>query len=140
MQVCIAYAGKSRDDAAIKEVAASFMKGIETQGHSAELVNMYTDEKKLTFFDNIIVIASAINGFGGKIPEVINSFIKRSGQVSGKRSFAYIYKGGLRSQKTLSVLLKSLEGEGMYLKNQDVLKNAGDALAAGKRLNLERNN
>lgn len=139
MQVCIIYAGKSRDDSAIREVASSFRKGLEGQGHSAELVNMYSDDKKLTFFDNIVVIASAVNSFGGKIPDAIQSYIRRSGQVSGKRSFAYIYKGGLRSQKSLSVLLKVLEGEGMYLKNQDVLKNAGEALAAGKRLNLERN-
>ncbi len=140
MQVCVIYAGKTREDNHLKEIASSFAKGLESQGHNVDIINMYTDtDKKLTFYDYIVLGTSSKTGFGGNIPDVVCAYLHRSGQLSGKRSFAFVSNGGIRKQKTLSVLMKAMEGEGMYLKSQDVIKNKDVALAIGKRLNVERN-
>lgn len=141
MQVCIVYAGKSRDDKGIADVAAALARGLEGQGHSCDVFNMYTDnDRKLSFYDYVIIGSTSKSAFGGNLPDVVSVFLKRAGQLSGKRCFAFVTSGGIRSQKTLSVLMKEMESEGMYLKYSDLIKNSGAALALGKRLNVERNN
>lgn len=141
MQICIIYAGKTQADKGIADIAAAMARGIESQGHSCDVFNMYTDnDRKLSFYDYVIVGTVSKTAFGGKLPDVVSVFLKRAGQLSGKRSFAFVTSGGIRSQKTLSVLMKEMESEGMYLKYSDVIKNSGTALALGKRLNVERNN
>ncbi|MDD7254929.1 hypothetical protein [Bullifex porci] len=140
MQACIVIGGKNKDDQGILAVAKALSKGLESQGHSVDIINAYIDnDKKLTFYDYVIVGSSATTAFGGSIPDVISTFLKRCGQVSGKRCLAFVTKGGLRSQKTLSSLMKIMEQEGMYLKYSEVFKNEASALALGKRLNIERN-
>ncbi len=140
MQVCVIYAGKTREDEHLKGIAASLAKGLESQGHNVDLINMYTDtDKKLAFYDYILLGSSSKTGIGGNLPDVVCAYLHRTAQLSGKRSFAFVSNGGIRKQKTLSVLMKAMEGEGMYLKSQDVIKNKDVALAIGKRLNVERN-
>ena len=140
MQACIVIGGKNKEDQNILSVAKALSKGLEGQGHSVDIINVYTDsDKKLTFYDYVIVGSTATTAFGGSIPGEISTFLKRGGQVSGKRCLAFVTKGGLRSQKTLSSLMKIMEEEGMYLKYSEVFKNANSAFALGKRLNIERN-
>ncbi len=140
MQVCCLYAGKDRSDSSLDAVVKALAKGLEEQGHSVDILNMYTDgDRKLSFYDYIVVGCNTTSGLGGKIPEVVRTTLSRAGQISGKRCFAFVVKGGLRSQKTLSLLMKAMEGEGMYLKFSDVLKKPDVAYALGKRLNVERN-
>lgn len=140
MQVCIIYAGKDRADTSLESISKELARGLESQGHSADVFNMYVDtDRKLSFYDYIIVGTNATGFFGGRIPDVIRTYLSRAGQISGKRCLAFVSKGGLRSQKTLSLLMKAMEGEGMYLKYSEVIKKPDAALALGKRLNVERN-
>ena len=140
MQACIVIGGKSREDGSLDEIAKALAKGLESQGHTVDILNIYTDsDRKLSFYDYVIVGTTATTSFGGSIPEAVEAFLKRAGQVSGKRCLAFVTKAGLRSQKTLLSLMKALEGEGMYLKYSEVFKKPGEALALGKRLNIERN-
>ena len=140
MQVCCIYAGKDRSDNSLEPIVKAIAKGLEEQGHSVDVFNMYTDsDRKLSYYDYVVVGCNSTSSFGGKIPEIIRTFLSRAGQVSGKRCFAFVTKGGLRSQKTLSLLMKAMEGEGMYLKFSDCLKKPDAAYALGKRLNVERN-
>lgn len=140
MQVCCVYAGKDRDDRNLADICRNFAKGLESQGHNVDIVNINTDsDTKLSFYDYIIVGTVAKTAFGGSIPESLVKYLARAGQVSGKRCLAFVTKAGLRSQKTLSLLMKAMEGEGMYLKYSEVIKKPDAALALGKRLNVERN-
>ncbi len=140
MQVCIIYAGKDRADTSLESISKELARGLESQGHSADVFNMYVDtDRKLSFYDYIIVGTNATGFFGGRIPDVIRTYLSRAGQISGKRCLAFVSKGGLRSQKTLSLLMKVMEGEGMYLKLSEIIKKPDIAFALGKRLNVERN-
>ena len=121
-------------------ISKELARGLESQGHSADVFNMYVDtDRKLSFYDYIIVGTNATGFFGGRIPDVIRTYLSRAGQISGKRCLAFVSKGGLRSQKTLSLLMKVMEGEGMYLKLSEIIKKPDIAFALGKRLNVERN-
>lgn len=140
MQVCIIYAGKDRADTSLESISKELARGLESQGRSADVFNMYVDtDRKLSFYDYIIVGTNATGFFGGRIPDVIRTYLSRAGQISGKRCLAFVSKGGLRSQKTLSLLMKVMEGEGMYLKLSEIIKKPDIAFALGKRLNVERN-
>ena len=140
MQVCIVYAGKDRNDKSPEEVCRQAAKGLGEQGHAVEIFNMYTDsDRKLSFYDYILVVSCAKTAFGGSIPDVVKTFLSRAGQVGSKRCSALVTKAGLRSQKTLSLLMKDMEAEGMFVLFGEVIKKPGTAYALGKRLNIERN-
>ena len=92
---------------------------------------------KLTPYQYIAIGTSAINTFGGKIPEKAVKFIAGAGIVAGKRSFAFAVKGGMRITKTLSAIMKAMEQEGMYLKYSEILSSPAEAEAIGKRLHID---
>lgn len=139
MQICVIYAGRSREDSKLLEISKALAKGLETQGHMVDVLNAYTESVSLTRYDYVLVGASSKGLFGGAPVDMLKQFLRRSGTLSGKRSFAFVTKGGLRKQKTLLGVMKVMEGEGMYLKNSDLISKPEYALALAKRLNVERN-
>ncbi len=134
--VVVFFEGKNRSKSL--DIAKALTRGIESQGHQVDLVDGDRDvNTKLTIYRYIAVGASAINTFGGKIPENVVKFLNGAGVVAGKRSFAFVAKGGLRITKTLSALMKAMEHEGMYLKFSEVLTSSEEAEAIGKRLHIQ---
>lgn len=139
MQVGIVYAGADRNGAKLKAIAEAFAKGLEAQGHQADIISAYEEGTRLTLYDYVIVGAEPVSFFSAKIPESISKFLAQAGTVSGKRCLAFI-PSCLRKGKTLQNLMKAMEREGMYLKLSEVIRRPDEALAIGKRLNVERNN
>ena len=120
------------------EIAKGLSAGIESKGHNVDIIDGDRDvNTKLTGYGYIAVGTCAVNTFGGKIPDKINTYLSNAGIIAGKRSFAYILKGGLRLPKTLDVLMKSMEHEGMFLKFSEVLTSHAEAEAIGKRLHID---
>ncbi len=139
MQVCVVYAGASANSSTrLRSIAQSFAKGLEMQGHQAEIINAYDVDTRLTRYDYVIIGAEPVSFFSAKVPEAVSKFLAQAGSVSGKRCMAFI-TGGLRKGKTLQNLMKAMEGEGMILKLSEVIKKPDEAMAIGKRLNVERN-
>ncbi len=136
MKVAVVFfAGNNRRQ--LTEAAKGLQQGLEKQGHQVDLVDGDRDVNvKLTIYEYICMGVSAINFFGGKVNEHIPKFLSNSGLVSGKRCFAFTTKTGLRQMKTLRALMKSMEHEGMYLKNSDILTNPQEAEEVGKRLHV----
>ena len=139
MQVGIVYAGADRNGAKLKAIAEAFAKGLEAQGHQADIISACEEGTRLTLYDYVIVGAEPVSFFSAKIPESISKFLAQAGTVSGKRCLAFI-PSCLRKGKTLQNLMKAMEREGMYLKLSEVIKRPDEALAIGKRLSVERNN
>lgn len=140
MKVCILYAAKGKDSTAIKKIATALAKGIEQQNHMVDLVDIKLEGAKIvSFYDYLIVGTESITTFGGKIPENVNSFLKNSGSIGGKRCMAFVTRAGIRSTKTLQALMKIMESEGLYLKTSDIIKKEDMAFAIGKRLHIEAN-
>ena len=139
MQVCIVYAAKSRESGdKLKTICQSLAKGLEMQGHQADVVNAH-DDTRLTLYDYVVIGSESVSFFSASVPEILTKFLAEAGTVSGKRCMAFITPC-LRKGKTLQNLMKTMEREGMMLKISEVIKKPEEALAIGKRLNVERNN
>ncbi|MCH3916320.1 MAG: hypothetical protein LKE40_02345 [Spirochaetia bacterium] len=138
MRVCILYAAAGKDDTHLKGLCNAMAKGIDGQGHQVDILDMKHEERKIvSFYDYIIVGTEATGAFGGSIPPEVSQFLARAGKLSGKRCMGFVTKPGMRANKTLQMLMKAMEGEGMYLKNSDILKKNEEAAAVGKRLHID---
>jgi menaquinone-dependent protoporphyrinogen IX oxidase len=137
MRVCVLYAGAGRDSGKLKAIAEALARGVESQGNQVDVYDMALENgKKVSFYDYLIVGTESTAFFGGKIPSTIREFFKNAGTLSGKRCMAFVRKSGLRSQRTLQVLMKVMEGEGMYLRISEVFARPDFAQATGKRLKV----
>ena len=117
------------------EISKALVSGIESQGHTVELVDGAHDVNvKLTVYEYIVVGTEITSTFGGKIPDKVEVFLKNCGMVAGKRSFAFVLKQNFGATKGLQRLMKVMEGEGMYLKFSEILTSTPEATEIGKRL------
>jgi len=137
MRVAIVFC-KAEMSSKLESIAKSLSRGIESQGHQVDVINAAAEsDKKISMYDYLAFGTEAVNFFGGKIPEQFISYIKQCGVVSGKRTFAFTDKKGLRTIKTLSALMKTLEKEGIFLKNSEVIATPVQAEQIGKRLHIQ---
>jgi len=137
MRVAVVYFQSGSNE--VKKTAEALARGISAGDHLVELINGETDtDKRLTSYEYIVVGSTANSFFSGKISDRISSYLKNSGMLSGKRSYAFIRKKGLASSKALKNLMMAMEKEGMMLKISDVLYSAIEAEAAGKKLHIKK--
>lgn len=130
------FSTSSRDK--ILSVAKALAKGIESQGHQVDIIDGDHDvNARLTMYQYVVVGCEPSSGFGGNIPEKTSQFLSSSGMVSGKRSFAFVTKSTFGSVKALSRLMKSMEKEGMFIKNSSILANPQEAEHIGKNLHIK---
>ncbi len=139
MQICIINCGRSRESRKLDDVSKALSRGLEGQGHSVRILNAYVDtDQRLSYYDYIIVGTESIGFLSAKVPEVLPKFLKEVPGATGKRCFAFNL-GSLRSGKQLINAMKAMEGEGMFVNASMTIKNAAEAEALGKRLNVKRN-
>lgn len=118
-------------------LAKALGKGIEKQGNQVDVFDGVKDTNvKLTMYQYIAVGAEPIGALGGKIPESVSTFLAASGLVTGKKSYAFVSKSVFGGEKSLARLMKSMEKEGMLLKNSDILRSPTEAEEIGKRLHV----
>ncbi len=136
MRVCIVvfYHGNGKK---LLDIAKGLSEGVMANGHQVEIIDGIKEQgKKVSFYDYIAMGTDTTTTFGGKIPKAVNDFLSQSGMVSGKRSFAFVAKGGIRKNKTLKTLMDAMEHEGMYLKYSELINQPQDAKEIGKRLHI----
>jgi hypothetical protein len=110
-------------------------KGMEMMGHNVEIINAWTEDgMRLPGFEYIVIATESVSFFSAKIPDVISKILASGSGVGGKKSAAFVKKGGLRTGKTLSVLMRAMEKEGMMVNWSDILFNPPHAEAMGKRI------
>jgi menaquinone-dependent protoporphyrinogen IX oxidase len=118
-------------------LAKAVARGIEKQGNQVDTFDGQRDANvKLTIYQYIVVGAEPLGTFGGKIPETARTFLAASGMIAGKKSYAFVPKATFGAAKSLSALMKSMEGEGMVIKTSDILRSAMEAEEIGKRLHI----
>jgi hypothetical protein len=136
MRVAVVFfSAKKREK--ILEICKALVRGIEAQGHQADVVDGDHDvNTKLTIYQYIVVGTEATSTFGGKIPEKVGAFLGGAGQVTGRRSFAFVLKSFISAPRALARLMNAMEKEGMFLKNSSILTSAVEAEEVGKRLHI----
>jgi flavorubredoxin len=122
----------------ILALAKSLSQGIGQQGHQVDIMDGDRDVNvKLTMYQYLAIGCEPLPGFGGKLPDKVTQFLGSAGMVSGKRSFAFVTKAVFGSPKALSRLMKSMEKEGMLIKNSSILASPQEAEEIGKRLQVK---
>lgn len=137
MRVAVVYC-KTNKNSKLEEISSSLSKGIQEQGHQVDLIDITTDgDKKLTFYEYLALGTESTNTWGGKIPDSFRFYLRQSGSIGGKKTFAFTIKKGIRKNKTLTVIMKALEQEGLFLKYSEVLSSKAEAQEIGKRLHIK---
>lgn len=110
-------------------------QGMESMGHRVDVIDAWTEDgTRLPGYEYIVVAAEAVSFFSGKIPDVLPKVLASASSLSGKKSAAFLKKGGLFGGKALSNIMRAMENEGMFVNWSDILLNAPHAEAMGKRL------
>jgi len=131
----IFFSGSSNDR--LGDLARALAKGMERQGHTVDVIDGAKDSgARLTIHQYIAVGAAPRGTFGGKVPDAVKTFLAAAGAVSGKKCYAFIPRATFGAAKTLAALMKCMEGEGMLLKNSDILRSPAEAEEIGKRLRI----
>ncbi len=131
----IFFSGKNRDH--LMSLAKALGKGLEKQGNQVDVFDGAKDTNvKLTMYQYVAVGAEPAGGLGGKIPESVKTFLAAAGLVSGKKSYAFVSRAPIGAAKSLAALMRNMEGEGMFLKNSDILRSAQEAEEIGRRLHV----
>lgn len=123
----------------ILDLAKALAKGIGQQGHQVDIIDGDHDvNARLTMYQYLAVGSESLGGLGGKLPDKVAQFLGSSGMVSGKRSYAFVAKSTFGSAKALSRLMRTMEKEGMLIKNSAVLASPLETEEIGRRLHLSR--
>ncbi|MDR1099564.1 MAG: hypothetical protein LBL28_03700 [Treponema sp.] len=118
-----------------QDYVVSLAKGMEAMGHRVDVLDAWTgDGFRLPGYDYIAVAAEAVSFFSGKIPPSLAPLLATGSSIGGKKSAAFIKKGGLFSGRALSNLMRIMEKEGMLINWSDILLNAAHAEELGKRI------
>lgn len=121
----------------VREIARALAEGIESQGHDVDVIDGTQDvNKKLTIYSHICVVAEQRTLFTGKIPDGISAFLKASGMVTGKKSFAFVVKKPLGNSRALRRVMGVMEHEGMFLRYSEILATPQDSKLIGQRLKI----
>jgi menaquinone-dependent protoporphyrinogen IX oxidase len=121
------------------DLVKSLAKGIESMGHRVDILDAWTEDGvRLPGYEYIIVVGEAVSFFSGKIPDALSKVLSSASSLSGKKSAAFLKKGGLFQNKALSNIMRAMENEGMFVNWSDILLNASHAEAMGKRIGNER--
>jgi len=136
MRVAVVFfSGRNREK--IRDLATGLARGIEKQGNQVDVFDGARDNNvRLTIYQYIAVGMEPSGSFSGKVPDLVKSFLAGSGVVTGKKSYAFVSRSAFGTAKSLSNLMRSMEGEGMFLKNSDVLRSGVEAEEIGKRLHI----
>lgn len=138
MRVAVVFIADKRRDALLA-VSQGLQRGIESQGHKADIIDGTRDvNTKLTIYDYICVGTETVSVIGGKIPAKVSQYLSGAGMLTGKRSFAFLIRKGFGRGKGLARLMKAMEGEGLYLKYSYELATAEEAEVIGSRLNVTK--
>lgn len=137
MRAAVVFVSLDKRDKLL-EISRALGAGIEAQGHSVEIIDGARDvNARLTVYEYVAVGTEITSAFGGKIPPRVSEFLKNAGTVAGKRSFAFVLKHSFGAAKGLQRLMKTMEGEGMFLKFSEILSSAPEAVEIGKRLRIQ---
>jgi hypothetical protein len=133
MRIAIISAPSQRRS--VPDYVLALAKGMESMGHRVDIIDAWTsDGMRLPGYEYIAVVAETLSLFSAKIPEVIPKILAVGSSLGGKKSAAFVKKGGLRSARVLANVMKAMEKEGMLVNWSDTLLNAPHCEAMGKRI------
>ena len=133
MRAAVIYFAEKRKKE-LEAMSKALAGGMEKQNISVDVFNAKDFNRRLAIYQLVVLGTEATGSFGGKIPEGLAKYLESVGPVVNVRSFAFVVKKGMRTQKSLQALMKTMEREGMVVIYSDLLENEAAAAAAGEKL------
>ena len=120
----------------IPDYVQSLAKGMESMGHRVDVLDAWTEDGfRLPGYEYIAVCAEPASTWGGKMPEALSKVLGAGSGLVGKKSAAFLKKTGpLFVNKAFYTLMKAMEKEGMTINWSEIILNAPQAEALGKRI------
>jgi len=110
-------------------------KGMSAMGHAVDIIDAWAEDgMRLPGYDYVAVATETVSLFSRDVPEAVGKILSSGSGLGGKKSAAFVKKGGLRFGRTLSTLMRAMEKEGMVVNWSDILLSAPHAEAMGKRI------
>lgn len=137
MRVALVYIPAKGSDA-LAPLAKAMARTLESAGHRVDVSRAGKDDiPSLTGYDYVVVGTESSGAFG-KIPEAVPKLLAQAGMLSGKRSMAFFRKSGLRPEKALGRLMRSMEAEGMVVNCAEIVAGESQAAALAAEAPVER--
>ena len=113
-------------------------EGIEKQGNQVDMFDGERDRNvKLTIYQYIVIGRGAIRVLRRKDPGFRADLPCRLRHGLGEEELRLrLPKATFGAAKSLSALMKCMEGEGMLIKTSDILRSSREAEEIGKRLHI----
>ncbi len=128
----------STEKKVIEKLARGLKRGLEEQGHR---VQVYTDNDErfsgLAGCRHLFVGSFSTGGFKPKTPMRLKEMLSKTGGISGKRSIAFLAKGGMGERKALAALMNDMEKQGCYIIDQEIFSSEQHAYNFGKSVHLK---
>lgn len=122
-----------------RTLAEGIARGLSSRGVQVDVIDGELEkEKRLSFYEYIIIGCEPASLFGRKIPPSVDRFLSQAGAIGGKRSCAFIGKHLFASSRALSQLMKLMEREGMFLTYSEILSSRNQAEQLGSHLLMEK--
>jgi hypothetical protein len=131
--VVISVPGQRKE---VPEYVKALARGMESMGHRVDIMDAWTEDGfRLPGYEYIAVCAEAVSAWGGKMPDVLSKALSAGSGLVGKKSAAFLKKTSpIFITRALANLMKAMEKEGMMVNWSDILLNAAQAEALGKRI------
>lgn len=137
MRIAIVYTTQNPATAQVHDVAAGLDESLTAKGHQVTRVDISKDDQvKVSMNEYVIVVAQPLSFFSKRVAAELGTFLANSGSLIGKRGSVVLVKRGLLAGKSLTLLMKVAEHEGIYLKNSAIVGNRSEAKGFGTHLQL----
>ena len=137
MRVAIIYFKATKRNS-LDLLSQELSKKWQAAGHQVEVMEAKQGENlRLARFD-YVAVGTESSSLWGKLPVRLPQILSQAGQISGKRSFAFVCPTGFRTQKLLTRLMKAMENEGMLVNYAEVLKTVAEAGYVADKVPLKR--
>ena len=135
MHVGIIY---STDKKVIEKIAQGLEKGLQEQGHT---VKLFPDSAEafggLAVCRYLFVGTYANAAFKPKTPARLRDALAKIPGIAGKRSTAFVLRGGMGERKALLSQMNDMEKQGCFLVDQVTLGSENDAREFGRTTRLK---
>ena len=135
MRAAIVYFTEKRGKE-LEAMSNALARGMEKQNISVDVFKSKDFNRRLGIYKMVAIGTEATGNFGGKIPEGLKKYLESVGPLINLRSFAFIAGRGMRRQKSLQTLMRTMESEGMLVIYSDLLETEKEAEAVGEKLIL----
>jgi flavorubredoxin len=128
----------STEKKVIGKLVEGIRRGLEEQGHQ---VKLYPDDTStftgLAGCKTLIVGSYVTAAFKPKTPSRLYDALSKLGGISGKRSIAFVARGGMGERKSIVQLMKDMEKQGCYIVDQRSFATQEEAYRFAKTLKLK---